>query len=213
MLLSSEEASEGAVAVVTIYTYPELEQLWITEGGPADQAQTAAAIAEAESGGDPLNAYPSHDIAPGTGTWTDATGLWQILGPPSGNWKASQLTDPYANAAMAVQKYNDAGGSFSPWQTYTSGAYQQFLQNQGPSGSIPTPNDVNPTGGSAPAQTTSSLFGGGILGKLLGLTISTDMLERLGLIIFGALLIIVGVFMLAGKQTIHIASTAAKAAV
>jgi hypothetical protein len=41
--------------------------------------------------------------------------------------------------------------------------------------------------------------------------ISSDMWERVGLVIFGALLVLVGVFMLAGKQTIKIASTAAEA--
>lgn len=41
--------------------------------------------------------------------------------------------------------------------------------------------------------------------------LSSDTWERVGLVIFGALLVIVGVFMLAGKQTIKIATTAAEA--
>lgn len=116
---------------MTTYTFQQLEELWVQAGGPASVAPTAAAIALAESGGDPLNAYPSHDILPGQGSTTDATGLWQILGLPAGNFTAAELTDPLTNARMAVAKYEQAHYSFSPWQTYTQGTYRSYLPKSG----------------------------------------------------------------------------------
>jgi hypothetical protein len=89
-------------------------------GGPAAVADTAAAIALAESGGDP-----------GIVNSIGATGLWQIH--PGG----SQYLDPMANARAAVAKYRAAGG-FSPWTTYTGAdtpghakTYQAFLGQSG----------------------------------------------------------------------------------
>jgi hypothetical protein len=109
---------------MTTYSYGQLEGLWIAAGGSTATAPLAAALAEAESGGNPLAAYPGTTVAPGQGSTTNATGLWQILGLPSGNFTAAQLTDPLSNAKMAVAKYQQAGNSFSPWQTYTQGTYQ-----------------------------------------------------------------------------------------
>ena len=108
---------------MTTYSYGQLEGLWIAAGGPAAEASTAAAVAIAESGGNPLAAYPGTTVAAGEGSTTDATGLWQILGLPSGDFTAAELTDPLSNAKMAVAKYTQAGNSFSPWQTYDEGDY------------------------------------------------------------------------------------------
>ena len=108
---------------MTTYSYGQLEGLWIAAGGSAATAPLAAALAEAESGGNPLAAYPGTTVAPGQGSTTDATGLWQILGLPAGNFTAAELTDPLENAKMAVAKYQQAGNSFSPWQTYDDGTY------------------------------------------------------------------------------------------
>jgi len=92
-----------------------LEGLWGRAGGPASQAHVAAAIALAESSGNPLAHNPS-----------GASGLWQILGQVfPGN-----IFDPYINARNAVRKYYQAGG-FSPWVTYETGAYRQFMDNGG----------------------------------------------------------------------------------
>ena len=111
------------------YDYAQLEGLWIQAGGPAAQAPVAAAIAEAESGGNPLAAYPGTTVAPGQGSTDDATGLWQILGLPAGDFTAAELTDPLENAEMAVAKYTQAGDWFSPWETYDTGAYAQYVQS------------------------------------------------------------------------------------
>lgn len=90
------------------YSCSQLEQLWVSAGGPASVEFIAAEIAKAESGGNPNATEPN----------SGAAGLWQILGQVvPGN-----IYDPMVNAENAVKKYNDAGG-FSPWVTYTQNMY------------------------------------------------------------------------------------------
>jgi cell wall-associated NlpC family hydrolase len=101
------------------YTYRQMEQLWLSAGGRRSLAPTMAAIAEAESGGNPQAENPS-----------GATGLWQILGAVRSR-DQSRLTNPNVNAREAVLKYQDQG--LSAWETYTSGAYKKFLQGRAPS--------------------------------------------------------------------------------
>jgi hypothetical protein len=94
-----------------VYTAGELEALWINAGGQPDLAIPMAAIALAESGGNP-NAHNA----------SGATGLWQILGNPfPGN-----AYDPATNAKMAVSKFKSQGPS--AWAAYTNGNYKSFLQ-------------------------------------------------------------------------------------
>ena len=145
------------------YSYSQLEALWIDAGGPAAVAPLAAALAIAESGGNPLAAYPGTTVAPGQGSTTDATGLWQILGLPAGNFTAAELTIPIENARMAVAKYRQAGNSFSPWQTYTQGTYK-VLSGIPPASSVPGADSQGGVGGpstSTTASTTSSASGSG----------------------------------------------------
>lgn len=100
-------------------TFRELEELWIRAGGDPAWAPTMAGIAWAESGGNPDAAYPGRTIRPGHGSATDATGLWQILGLPNGNFTAAQLTNPLDNARMAVAKFEEAQrageSGLAPW--------------------------------------------------------------------------------------------------
>src|SRR5262252_250259 len=97
------------------WTLGGLERLWESAGGPASAAHIAAAIALAESGGNPRARNPS-----------GASGLFQILGQVfPGN-----IFNPFINARNAVRKYFQAGG-FSPWVTYLTGAYRQFMDNGG----------------------------------------------------------------------------------
>jgi Lysozyme like domain len=100
------------------YSYAQLEALWIQAGGSKALAPLMAAIAEAESSGNPTAENPS-----------GATGLWQILGAVN---PADQpnLTDPTVNAKEAVLKYRSQG--LGAWVTYTSGAYEAFLSNSTP---------------------------------------------------------------------------------
>lgn len=98
------------------YNRSMLEALWERVGGPGGMiAHIAGAIALAESGGNPRAYNPS-----------GASGLWQILG----SVYPGNLFNPVINAINAIIKYRDAGG-FSPWVTYTSGAYEQYMDQGG----------------------------------------------------------------------------------
>lgn len=100
-------------------------------------AQTATAIAFAESGGDP-NAHT-------VDTDDDSYGLWQInmlgsLGPDRmkrfGLTNPAQLLDPKVNAKAAFAIYKGAGYKFSPWTTFTSGKYKGHLTEDTPAGDV-----------------------------------------------------------------------------
>jgi hypothetical protein len=192
-------------ATSTTFTYAQLEALWIQAGGPAADAPTAAAVAWAESQGNALAAYPGTTVQPGQGSNTNATGLWQILGVPPG-FTPSQLTDPLANAQMAVAKYKAAGNSFTPWVTYTSGAYLPYLSNSTP----PDPNGV-PTATLDSASSTTGPCGATCLwcvggGKAFGvvsvpsycIVSYTGARQLLGgaLMVAGALLVLPGLIIL-----------------
>lgn len=104
-------------------TYAQLEAEWIDAGGPPALAAIAAAIAEAESGGNPNAVNPNDNNGA-----QSSYGLWQISNgthqPPDPNWAI-----PGSNALLAVAKWQGAGKSFSPWGTYNSGAYKKFVNN------------------------------------------------------------------------------------
>ena len=84
-----------------------LERLWKDAGGNPGEAETAAAIAMAESGGNQYAHSPTNDY-----------GYWQI----NGTWGALATYDPLGNAKAAVH-ISGNGTNWSPWTTYTSGAY------------------------------------------------------------------------------------------
>lgn len=84
-----------------------LESLWRSAGGNAGSAFIAAEIAEAESGG--------NQFATGA---AGERGYWQI-NPDHG---ALSTYNAYGNARAAVI-ISGNGSNWSPWTTYTSGAY------------------------------------------------------------------------------------------
>lgn len=127
------------------YSYAQLEQLWINGGGATSLAPVAAAIAEAESQGDPEATNPADN----NGTQT-SWGLWQISNGTH-NQPVPNILDPSVNAQQAVAKYNASG--WEPWGTYTSGAYTAYLSNSTP----PDPSGV-PAGGSG-VTTTAAVTG------------------------------------------------------
>jgi Lysozyme like domain len=116
----------------------QLETLWVKSGGDAKLAPVMAAIALAESNGNPaaLNNNPkSGDFS---------VGLWQInyfgnlSGPRTaryGDWQ-KQL-DPYSNTRAAVD-LAQGGKGLGNWSTYTSGAYAKYLSQ------VPNGKSVNP---------------------------------------------------------------------
>ena len=112
---------QGRGGTGTLYTYAQLMGLWIGNGGPVAVAPIAGAIAEAESGGCSTALNPTDN-----GGRQSSFGLWQISNgthsPPAAN-----IYDPNVNARQAVLKYQGAGNDFTPWGTYNSGAYKNFL--------------------------------------------------------------------------------------
>lgn len=85
---------------------------------------TAVAIALAESAGNP-NAQGDYGD-PVAGQY-NAFGLWQINTGENPQFAGQNLADPAVNASAAYALYAEAGNSFSPWSTFNSGKYQQFV--------------------------------------------------------------------------------------
>lgn len=106
-------------------TYAQLESVWLqasqgTKYNTQQWAALMAAIALAESSGNPLNENKTDN----NGTQT-SWGLWQISNgthsEPSADWAT-----PLGNARLAIDKLNTQG--LKAWGTYDSGAYKHFMQ-------------------------------------------------------------------------------------
>lgn len=97
------------------YTFAQLEGLWIQNGGGRAAAPVAAAIALAESGGNPnatnYNSNGSID-----------RGLWQV-----NSTHGTQSTYDINGNTRAAISISSNGSNWSPWTTFTSGAYRSFL--------------------------------------------------------------------------------------
>jgi hypothetical protein len=96
------------------YSKQQLAALWRRAGGDPGRASLMAAIALAESGGNPRVHNPS-----------GASGLWQILGLPF----PGDPFNPSTNARMAVAKYESQG--LGAWEAYTNGAYRSYMSRGG----------------------------------------------------------------------------------
>lgn len=98
---------------------------------------TAVAVGLAESSGRPtvgsfIEGAPASGDANLTGQGETSAGIWQINYRP---WRdqGNPIRDPYANAdpltnaRNAFQIFMGAGGTFTDWTTFNTGAYQQHL--------------------------------------------------------------------------------------
>jgi hypothetical protein len=108
--------------------YADLETLWIMGGGARNQSSMAAAIATAESGGNPTAMNGQY-----------VSGLWQINTAPNANpeYTVSDMQNPLKNAQAAVALSKN-GTDWTPWQTYTNGAYKTYYK----SGVSPAPTSA-----------------------------------------------------------------------
>lgn len=114
-------------------TGPTLARSAATAAGfPAAQLDMAVAVAGAESGYNPT--ATNHN----TNGSTDY-GLWQINSTHADLLGGHDWRDPATNAWMAYQVWRQAGGSWTPWSTFTSGAYKRFL----PGGAAPSPTTAS----------------------------------------------------------------------
>ena len=121
-------------------SHSDLETLWTLAGGSQATADTAAAIAQAESGGNPaaiLNtAFPNLPgyHPPAKGNLPEySVGLWQVNLVAHPQYTAAAMLTPRLNAIAAVAISN-GGLSFSAWSTYKSGAYKDYLISAGTPG-------------------------------------------------------------------------------
>ena len=97
------------------YSVSQLEQLWTASGGASGKAAMAAAIAMAESGGNPnATDYDSNGSVD--------RGLWQI----NSIHGAQSTFDPTGNAQAAIM-ISANGSDWSPWVTFQTGAYKKYL--------------------------------------------------------------------------------------
>jgi hypothetical protein len=115
-----DTASGGLLGGARVMSKTEIQNLWTTAGGNPAAADTAAAIALAESSGrtDALSQNPDG----GTNV-----GLWQLdtRGVGSG-YSVEQLRDPATNARVTVMGSLN-GANWGPWQTYVEGTYRKYL--------------------------------------------------------------------------------------
>lgn len=133
-----------------------------TAGFSAANANIGAAIGTAESSRDltVINDTPS------TGDYS--VGVWQIN--YYGSLYASRardfgtpkqlVTGGIGGQAHAARSVFDGAGGWTPWSTYNSGAYRQYLQGGGGGGSGTPPGPPEPTvqeGSTGPAVTTLQL--------------------------------------------------------
>ena len=118
----------GSSSVGSLPLSPAQVARYAREAGfSGDALVVAVAVALAESGGDPQ----AHNAVPPD----DSYGLWHVnmlgaLGPErrrQHNLASNrELFDPAVNARVA-HAMSDGGRDWSPWATYTSGAYRRHL--------------------------------------------------------------------------------------
>lgn len=95
----------------------QIKALWTQAGGSASAQNIAAAIAMAESGGNPSITHRNSD-------GSIDRGLWQI----NSRHGALSTINPLGNARAAVS-ISSNGRNWHPWTTYDSGAYKRFLSS------------------------------------------------------------------------------------
>src|SRR5580765_197332 len=122
-----EEAGgpEAPVRDLMAYTFDQLVAYARQAGFPPDQAPTAAAVALAESSGNP-------DATHANGNRSTDFGLWQINSVHGQLLAGQNWRDPVANARMAFSVWQGSG--WRAWTTYNTGAYRRYLNGTAPGG-------------------------------------------------------------------------------
>jgi hypothetical protein len=127
---------QGRNRDVANYTFAQLQELWKQAGGNPAAAAIAAAVALAESAGNP-NAVNTNG-----GRSTDR-GLWQINSVHG----AQSTFDPMGNARAAVALSSN-GSNWKPWCTaYTDGACGTKGGSYAPTGNSPSGKRLSGNGG------------------------------------------------------------------
>lgn len=211
---------ETVAVVMACWSDMQLAAALRAQGVSAGSAAILVAVSHPESGGCGVMQQGQPYSTTGWGPWQITPGNSESQCGSNGELNSS-LT---ASACAAAAKLR--GGGLNQWTTFTSGKYVPFLsgaksavaQVYGMSAQeVQKLINSAPAGGSQNAQTTG-LFGfpgdifGGLVGDIfkgLGLPNPKDALIRLGLILLGGFVILVGILILAGKQNITSAITLA----
>jgi soluble lytic murein transglycosylase-like protein len=107
--------------------YNELLNLAVNAGFTDTEAKIAAAIALAESRGNPKAYNPETAARGGTPEGKGSYGLWQIYLHKHPEFEGQDLTDPQTNANAAYSVYKGSGYNFHPWSTFQNQNYLSFL--------------------------------------------------------------------------------------
>lgn len=192
------------------YSLEDIHILCTGVGFGDDAAWTMAAIALAESNG--IDSAECHDCVPGV--HENSYGLYQInLDAWGDQYTAQCLLDPICatGAAYAISKH---GTDFTPWSTYKSKAYLQFLPpsnvvNKG----YGTGGNVDPLGKIKDAGSKITGLGGADISQddVKKALITLALLGAAGALVFGGLISLAAEK--AAPVIIPAAKTAAKAAV
>lgn len=180
------------------YSFAQLEGLWINNGGSAAMAPIMAAIALAESSGNP-NATNPNDNGGRQTSW----GLWQ-LSDGTHNQPVSNILDPNVNAAQAVKKLKSQG--LQAWGTYTSGAYRRFMKSgvTPDTTSVPSGSTTGSTGNAEQTGLTSDI--GNAVGKGLADAFAAVFAPFINIMIWGVEtllglgLVVAGVLIMANQS-------------
>lgn len=103
-------------------------------GFAAEDLDAAVAIARAESSGDTESYNPEtaffteHNIQDHAARGRGSYGLFQIFRYEHPEFDDWNLEDPQVNAVAASLIYAKAGKKFTPWSTYTTGKFKEFLE-------------------------------------------------------------------------------------
>jgi hypothetical protein len=161
-------------------------------GFTPDAATIAAAIAMAESG---LNTGSRGDVKLETSYWGPSVGLMQIrtVKQETGTGQdrdIARLDDPLQNM-IAAYDISGKGKDFSPWTTYTSQKYRQFL---GQAGSAAGSSTTGGTTAATPVNWLTDALGAGDFAQK-----ARDLGLLLAAIAAGGTLVILGGYKLAGS--------------
>lgn len=116
LLVLAKRASPAPRPTGPRLTVEQLRTLATSVGFTGEAVDVAAAVAMAESGGDPAAIGDS-------GT---SFGLWQVNLPSHPQYKGAELLDATTNARAAFA-ISSGGANWQPWTTYRNGAYKRFM--------------------------------------------------------------------------------------
>ena len=137
-------------------SYTQLAALAYQAGFRGVGLANIVAISEAESGGNTNAGYIGY-----TQGTHNSIGVAQINANAHPQYSATELLNPLANFEAAYQISN-GGVNFSPWTTYQTGAYSQYLNpaNQAATAIMNSPSEISKIISGLPGNLGFGVLGG-----------------------------------------------------